>query len=98
MIQFVVHDLIVQVSSNNIKIIDSYKLNNKKEMKAVIEKILSKVPIYIRTRSVDALVREWRSHNILYKLGLFRTHTADCDLETNEKTHRRFIYFFLGRL
>ena len=41
MIQFVVHDLIVQVSSNNIKIIDSYKLNNKKEMKAVIVKFLS---------------------------------------------------------
>lgn len=95
--QFTVRNLVVRVSSNNIKIIDSYKLNNKKEMKSVIEEVLNKTPLYHQTRSVKALVREWRSHNILYKLGLFKTHTKDCDLESNEKLHRRFVYFFLGR-
>lgn len=97
MIEFEVKGVTVQAYPHNIKIIDSYKINKKKEMKEILKEIIEKAPIYNRKRSFNALVREWRCHNRLYNIGWFVSHTKDCDFETNEALYRRFIYFFLGR-
>ena len=44
------------------------------------------------SRSDMSYVKEWYAHNILYKLGLFRSHTRDVDLNDNETLTRRFAY------
>ena len=31
-------------------------------------------------RTDSSLIKEWRVHNVLYNLHLFRTHTKDVDL------------------
>lgn len=49
------------------------------------------------TRSIKSLVEEWRAHNLLYKLGLFKSHTKDVDLN-NESKVRLFIYKILSKL
>ena len=33
-------------------------------------------------RGIENLVREWRAHNLLYDLWLFRSHTRDVDLDS----------------
>lgn len=33
--------------------------------------------------SIKTLIREWRSHNLLYELGLFKDRTKDVDLNEN---------------
>ena len=43
-------------------------------------------------RSETSYVKEWFAHNVLYKLGLFRSHTADVDLNDNESCFRRLCY------
>ena len=97
MIEFEVKGLLIKSFPDNIKIIDSYKLKNKKEIKEAVIEILEKAPMYLSNRTVNSLVREWRAHNILYNWGLFISHTKDCDLEAKESLFRRFFYFFLGR-
>lgn len=97
MVDFEVNGLTVQVYPDNIKIINSYKVNNKKEMKQILKEIIRKAPIYNRKRSFNALVREWKCHNRFYNMGILVSHTKDCDFETNEALYRRIMYFFLGR-
>ena len=97
MIEFIVNDLKVRVTPFNITIIDSYKIKDKKVMKEMIKEILYKAPIYQKRRSIKSLVREWRTHNIMYNKGWFISHTKDCDLETYEALYRRIVYFIIGR-
>lgn len=97
MIDFEVKGLKIEVSPNNIKIYNSYKIKKKKEMKECITEILYKAPLYNTKRSINSLVREWRTHNIFYNRGWFLSHTKDCDLESNEKLYRRFFYYIIGR-
>ena len=64
---------------NNTHIEDSYKAT---DLNLEVGYIIRER--YIRhlltTRSFDSYVREWKAHNRLYKLGLFKSHTKDCDL------------------
>lgn len=49
-----------------------------------------------QTRTFDSYVREWKAHNRLYKLGLFRSHTKDVDLEEPSNIFKEFIWLILG--
>lgn len=97
MIEFEVKGLKIQSFPDNIKIIDSYKIKDKKLIKEAVIEILEKAPMYFSNRTVRSLVREWKAHNRLYEWGLFVSHTKDCDLEAKESLFKRFFYFFLGR-
>lgn len=89
----------VKIDKDNIKIIDSYKISDKKEMKKILKSIFEKDPYKeTRIRKLSDSLLEWRTHNILYNFHLFRTHTTDCDLEEKEQLHRMFAYKILGRL
>lgn len=46
-------------------------------------------------RSIKSYVKEWHAHNVLYYMGLFRSHTADVDLNDDETKFRLFIYNIL---
>lgn len=89
-------DLEIEYNSSNIKLIDSYKIKNKSDMRAILSTFKLNTG-YKSKRSIRSWLREWRFHNRLYRLGLFKSHTKDCDLEENEKIHRRIIYFIFGR-
>ena len=80
----------------NVRIVDSYKIEDKKDMQRILEKFKN-ITEYRSKRTMQSWIREWRTHNRLYKLGLFKEHTRDCDIEGNEKLHRLLIYQILGR-
>lgn len=89
-----------KLSSKNIKIINSYRIKSKKIMRELLDIIVWE-DIYSekRDRSLESYVREWRTHNILYKIPLkfFRKHCQDCDLTTKENKFRLFVYAIIGR-
>lgn len=87
-------------NDRNIKIIDSYKITDKDTMAFIIMKILVKDEYAsTRDRHIAEYVREWKTHNILYKIPLryFKEHCKDCDLSNNESKFRLFVYNILGR-
>lgn len=79
-------------------IINSYKLTNHEIKNVVVPNI-----IYYRlkkyfpvNRTNKSYEREIKAHNRLYKLGLYKDHTKDCNLEENIKWYYELIYFIIG--
>lgn len=69
------------VSDNVVHIQDSYKVKTIPEMEYIIETLRIKYPsCEVLKRSNTSLINEWRTHNLLYSLGLFKDHTCDVDL------------------
>jgi len=85
----------IQYDKTNVRIIDSYKVKEK-DMKDILFWFLFKTG-YESKRDIDSWLKEWKAHNRLYKLGLYRSHTVDCDLEEKEAWWRLFVYSIIGR-
>lgn len=81
----------------NLKIIDSYKITN-------LEDIYKNVVYYYKynkldkSRSIESYVEEWYVHNLLYNLGIFKSHTKDTDLDGDESKLMLICYkiIFIG--
>ena len=85
----------IQYNNKNVRILNSYKITDVKYMETILEEFKKKTNFKSK-RSLKSWIKEWKSHNRLYKLGLFKKHTIDCDLEENEKIHRIIVYQILG--
>lgn len=83
------------VSNNNCKIIDSYKITSKEVMLDFINQLREEHKEF-QARTSLSYYREWKAHNILYKLDLFKSHTKDTDLNIDEKLSRRICYFIIS--
>ena len=86
----------IEYNSANVRILKPHKIKSKTFMELILE-IFKIRTGFVSKRSINSWVREWKAHNRLYKLGLFKEHTKDCDLEENEKIHRLMVYWILGR-
>ena len=86
---------LVDEPGQNIKIIDSFKYVDRETQIVTIKMFMEKYE-WFKARSLKSYVREWRAHNRLYKLGLFKDRTKDVDLNVHEKWYRRLGYFLLG--
>ena len=78
-----------------VTIMDSHKVKSEIKMTLILANF-KHMTGYKSKRTIESWIREWKAHNRLYKLGLFRSHTKDCDLEEDEKLHRLLIYRILG--
>ena len=87
------------VTPNNVTIYDSYKVTHTGDMEYLIQKIRYNYPLnnyIINKRSMSSLINEWKAHNLLYDLHLFRSHTRNVDLN-NEPWYRKVIYQILSK-
>lgn len=91
------------LSPNSTHIIDSYLLKTKDEIRAYLQKLrnLGLEHMAVNKRDLESQVREWRSHNLFYRLHIFRSRTKDVDLELKQCWWREwicrvvdFIYFW----
>lgn len=69
-----------------------------KDVKKEIQNIINKrVDMNLKTtRTLKSYIRETKAHNRLYKFGLFKKHTKNCDLEENIKWWKEIVYFIIG--
>lgn len=90
----------VHASENNTTIFTSYTVRNKIDMEAVLCKIRKRTPFKyaINKRSISGMIREWRVHNLLYSIGLFRNRTRNVDLNTGDPWYIKTLYFILSPL
>ena len=85
----------VTYKKNVTKVYDSYLMNNvAEEIKKIIT--IRKEKGLQTTRSMKSYIRETKAHNRLYKLGLFKKHTKNTDLEENIKLWKEIVYFIIG--
>ncbi len=85
----------IEYDAGNIRILDSYKVHSAAYMQMILNMFMIKTGFRSK-RTIKSWIKEWKAHNRLYRLGLFKSHTKDCDLEENEKTHRLIAYEILG--
>lgn len=82
---------------NNIKIIDGYKINKKKDMKSILLLLKQEHPeCNTFKRSICSLISEWKTHNRLYRLGLWKSRTKDVDLNFPIKWYVWLGYIIFG--
>lgn len=78
----------------------SHLVESESAMKAVLNHI-HRMPEYEKllregwSRSYDSELREWKAHNRLYKMGLFKSHTESVDIDQKESIWRRIVYWIL---
>ena len=85
----------IRYDNGCVTILNSYKIHDKDTMRVTLECFIMETN-YESNRSIESWIKEWRSHNRLYNMGLFKEHTKDCDLEEKEKLHRLIAYQILG--
>lgn len=85
----------IRYFKNKTKIYDSYLMKNVKEE---LEEIIGlRIDMrYKVTRSMKSYIAETKAHNRLYKLGLWKKHTKNCDLEENIKLWKEIVYRIIG--
>lgn len=83
-----------ELSDDNTKIYDSYRFRSPKDMKAILSEPGKHGGYYmaINTMLNNDMLREWRAHNFLYALHLFRSHTKDVDLNTGKPWYITTLY------
>lgn len=86
---------IVFITNDNSKIYFSYLIN---DIPGTVDKIIEmrKEKGLLVTRSKKSYIVEIKAHIRLYKLGLFKKHTRDTDLEEPIKKLTNIIYFIIG--
>ncbi len=85
----------IEYDKGYVTVFNSYEVTSQWIMAYVLTEFKDRTG-YKSKRSLNSWIREWKAHNRLYRLGLFESHTKDCDLEENEKWYRRLVYWFIG--
>lgn len=87
------------ISDTNLHIENSYQVKKFTEMHSILLTYRHRSPqSQVWTRTIKSLIREWRGHNCLYELGLFRSHTKDVDLDVPEKWYTQICYYILSAI
>lgn len=78
-------------------VLDCYKYSDK-EIKKLGEEIIRKRKLQglLVTRTANSYASEIKAHKRLYKLGIAKKRTKDCDCEENMDILLKIFYFILG--
>ena len=91
----------ITITNNNIHITDSYKVKTRESMKNILNilreylndnNITMKTPLDFRSN--NSMIKEWVTHNNLYRLGLYKDRVKDVDLNYPQKWYHELGYFF----
>ena len=92
--EFYLGSTYINITESNIHIHDSYKIDNKAEKIAMLNEIFSRAADF--PRSYKSALREWKAHNVLYKLHFKRSSTMHTDIEAKPNFFVRICYFILS--
>lgn len=88
----------INISDSNLHIENSYKIKNCQDMDYILNDIrkgYGNLKI-LKNRDNKSLIEEWGAHNLLYNMGLFKSHTKDVDLNYPQSKVVSFIYKVLS--
>ena len=92
-------NLKVRYSRTNVHVNDSFMVTSKDiEFWVAYIIVQGAKNGFVYSRSADSWIREWKAHNLLFKLGIEPARTRDVDLNEDETIIRRVGYFLLSLL
>lgn len=89
----------ITVSENNINIENSYKITSKKEIREILDYIITHCECEVtKHRTLDSMLNEWVVHNNLYILHIARERTSSVDLDYPQPRYMLIIYWLSSRI
>lgn len=87
------------VSTNNVQILNSYKVP-KKYFKRILNEIKSRYSDnnVFKNRKIQSMMFEWATHNFCYKINYQRQRTKDVDLNYPQNKMTNIAYNVIGCL
>ena len=92
----IIKNTLIRYDETVVTIVDSYKVTYEEDMYDILADFIYETK-YHSKRNINSWLKEWKAHNRLYKLGLFISHTKDCDFEENESWWKLLVYEIIGR-
>lgn len=93
----VIKNFVCNITENNIRIIDSYLMTDRNEMREILYTIQYKHPeCKVFQRSYKSMIAEWVAHNRLYKLGIEKDRTGTVDINYPLKWYEELFYRIFG--
>ena len=88
----------VHISKDNTTIFDSYKVKSPWDMTSIIYYIKAEASdkMAINKRNISSMIYEWRTHNLLYTLGIMRDRTKSVDLNTDQPWYIKALYTIIS--
>ncbi len=92
------YTLKVHLSEDNTSIIDSYQVKNITDMEAILRLIREEASdeMAVNKRNISSMIYEWRTHNLLYALGIMRGRTGSVDLNTGQPWYIKVLYAIIS--
>lgn len=84
--------------NNNMQIVNSYRITNKKTQDRIIDIILKynkEYPYNNWTRSKNTMKLEWYIHNFLYSFNLYKNSTKSVDFHSSEEFFYKILCNYL---
>ena len=80
---------------------DSYVVTKSSDIRSVLEYIhgldeYKQLQAFGYTRTLESEFKEWKAHNVLYRLGVLPERTSSVDIDQNESKLFRFGYSILS--
>ena len=85
-----------EITSDNIHLTSSFEVGKADFERELLSMRESHPESLVWNRSIKSLAREWAAHNAFHALGIFRTNTADVDLNWPQNWLTRLGYYVVG--
>ena len=87
------------ITENSLTICYSYRYKQTSEMISMLQTIicLNNDCKLFETRKLKDMIAEWQTHNLLYYIGLFRSHTRSVNFEANQSKFMKILYKIFGK-
>lgn len=94
------YEIVYTPTKGNVQIVNSYKIQKKAEMNAIVKLIRAEAQKlgFTYKRSNTSWVTEWRAHNYMYDKRIDRTRSASVDLNDNESKLKLASYTVMSAL
>ena len=89
----------ITYNKDNTIVHDSYLLGSDYLIRKVAVEIATTriIKHLLQKRTEKSYIQEIKGHNRLYRIKIFRKHTKDIDLEENQSTFWKVVWWLLGR-
>ena len=82
--------------SDKIKIEKTYIINDKEKMEMILSEVLHRTESFLLRRNMKSLIKEWKYHNRLYKMHIFRNYNKNIIFKSTQSKWCKFMCAILG--